>query len=264
MKSRAVTLASIAVLMGAVMAIGAAGCSNEDDGVAAPDVDAGATDAGRDRSAPNNGDDDDDEPAESCASKDPVDVTTVPYAKALRSPGACSTAEVATLSSYYDLNVSTLSIAGWAGSVSEACAACAFTASDADEWGPLLFQGDSFVGANRGGCLEIASEKEACGRAYEQALRCMLVACLPTSQGGFGTCRTQSEFDACRTDRASLLAGPCADAYASLQTECGASLSTYEQACTPSGAKYVFQGTIPAHCGGTAPGGDGDAGADGG
>ncbi|MBX3210351.1 MAG: hypothetical protein KF764_35290 [Labilithrix sp.] len=260
MVSRVFGLAGIAVLAGAVMAVGAAGCSNEDDGATATDVDAGTTDAGRDRFVPDDGDDDD-EPAESCASKDPVDVTTVPYAKALRSPGACSTAEVATLSSYYDLNASTLSVAGWAASVSEACAACAFTASDAEAWGPLLVEGDSFVGANRGGCLEIASEKETCGRAYEQALRCMLVACLPTSQGGVGTCRTQAEFDACRSDRAGLLAGPCADAFASLQKECGAALNSYERACTPSGAKYVFQGTIPAHCGGTAPEGDGDAGA---
>lgn len=260
MVNRVFTLAGIAALMGTVMTAGAVGCSNDDDGAATTDVDAGTTDAGRDRFVPP-GSDDDDEPVESCATKDPVDATKIPYAKALRSPGACSSAEVATLVKHYgEQDPNNISAADWAATVSEGCAACVFTAPDAEEWGPLLVEGDRFVGVNRGGCVELASESEACGKAYEQALRCMIVACLPSSQSGFGTCRTQAEFDACRTDTGGLFAGPCAGAYAALQQECGSALNTYERACTPSGAKYIFQGTIPVHCGGTAP--DGDAGAD--
>lgn len=269
MVGRAVSLAGIATLMGAIAAAGAVGCANDDDGLAATDVDAGtkAQDAGRDVFVPPSDDDDDDERPESCASKEPVDATKIPYTKALRSPGACSRDEVETLVKYYDeQDPNKVSVASWAATVSDTCAACAFTVADADEWGPLLVEGDKFVGVSRGGCIEIASGKEACGRAYEQTVSCIVLSCLPPAQhgfGGFGTCATQSEFDACRAEV--LGTGPCAVAYAALQQECGSDFSAYEEACrapagSPAGGRYAFEGTIPAHCGGSAPDEGADAG----
>ena len=254
-------------MMGAVAAAGAVGCTNADDGVAAANVDAGMTakDAGHDVFVPTGGDDD--ERPESCASKDPVDAAKIPYRKAKRSPGACSTEEVETLVKYYDeRDPNDVSVASWAATVSETCAACAFTPADAEEWGPLLVEGDKFVGVSRGGCIELASGKEACGRAYEQTVSCIVLSCLPPAQhgfGGFGTCATQAEFNACRAEVVDT--GPCADAYAKLEQECGSDFGAYELACrapagSPAGGRYAFEGTIPAHCGGTAP----DAGAGGG
>ena len=260
MVSRIFTLAGIATFMGAVIAAGAAGCTNDDAGATATDVDAGATDAARDRFVPPTGGDDDDEPAESCAAKDPIDAAKIPYAKAARSPCACSSDEVTALAEYYrEQNPGNLSVADWAATVSESCAACAFTAIDAETWGPLLVEGDKLAGVNRGGCIELASKSEACGRAYEQVITCMVVMCLPPAQGGSGTCSTQAEFNACRDEVVGT--GPCAEVYAAVERECGSNLGDYERACTATAGKYSFEATIPAHCGGTA---DADAGADGG
>jgi len=256
MVSRVFTLASIATLTGAVMAAGAAGCTNDDDGAATTDVDAGATgtDAGRDRFVPSESEDDEDEPAESCASKEPIDTTNIPYAKASTSPGACGSDEMAALVKYYgEHDMNTISVADWAATVSATCAACAFTPSDAEAWGPLLVEGDTLVGVNRGGCVELASKKEACGRAYEQTISCLVLSCPTPARGG--TCSTSSEFDECRNEVFST--GPCAAAYAEVNQECGSDLQAYERACRPAGAKYDIEGPLAAHCGGTAPDGDG-------
>jgi len=235
--------------MGTVMAAGAAGCSpNEDGGVAATDEDAGTKDAGHDRGVPEE---------DSCAAKKPIDPTTIPYAKALRVPGACSNDEVKALTKYYSEHSEVpddLSVAKWAETVSESCAACAFTASTAEAWGPLLVDGDTFLQANRGGCVEIASGKEACGRAYEQVNGCLILACFAPPQGGLGRCTTQAEFDACRNEV--LSTGQCAGASEAVEQECGAKLSSYQKACG-AGATNVVGAVIPAHCGGAAPG-DGD------
>jgi len=251
MVSRIFTLAGIATFMGVAIAASATGCSN-DSGVVATNVDAGARDAAREAFVPSTGDDDY-EPAESCASKDPVDAAKLPYAKALRSPGACSSDEVAALAKYYgEQNPANLSVADWAATVSETCAACVFTDHDAEEWGPLLVEDDAFAGVNRGGCIEIQSKSEACGRAYEQAITCMTVTCLPPAQGGSSTCSTPRETNECITDAVTM--GPCAEAYASAKRECGAALGDYEKACGPkTEGEYGFEATIPAHCGGSAP-----------
>ncbi len=258
MANKIFALATISALMCAAMAAGAAGCSSNDDPVPATDDDAGVKDAGRDRALPN---DEEDPPPESCASKEAVDATKLPYTKALKSPGACTSDEVKALIDYFDkTDQNKVSIAAWSATVSDTCAACAFTPTTAEKWGPLVYEGDKLSVANRGGCIELASEKESCGRAYEQVLRCPIVACLPTSQGGFGTCSSQAEFDECRGDTTSLYEGPCAGAMAAVQQECGTSLSAAETACKPAaGAKYIFEATIPAHCGGE-PTEDPDAG----
>jgi len=162
---------------------------------------------------------------------------------------------MAALVKYYgEHDANTISVADWAATVSETCAACAFTASDAEAWGPLLVEGDKLVGVNRGGCIELASKNEACGRAYEQTISCLLLMCLSPERGS--TCSTTSELNECRNEVFST--GPCADAYAEVEQECGSgSLQGYEQACRPEGAKYDIEGPLAAHCGGTAPGGDG-------
>ncbi len=254
-------LASVSALMGVVMAAGAAGCSSNETGVAPTENDAGVKDASGDRGVPKTGEEEEEE-EEGCAAKKQVDAKSFPYTKAAKSPGACSNDELKALTKYYSENPQDPSIAEWSKTVSETCASCVFTAADGDAWGPLLIEGDKLTGANLGGCIELASEKEGCGRAYEQLIRCYTVACLPPSQGGSGTCATQAEFNLCRNDRDGLNAGACADAATTLQQECGSSFPSYEQACAPpAGAKYIFEVTVPAHCGGTGP--DPDAGVDG-
>lgn len=255
MVSRVFTFAGIATFMGALVTTGAVGCSN-DDGAAATTADAGSTDARADRVVPEPVEED--EGHESCASTHPIDVGAIHYSKAATSPGACSSAEVAALAKYYEEHdLKGLSLATWAATVSETCAACVFTDHDAEEWGPLLVEDDAFAGVNRGGCIEIQSKSEACGSAYTKVLACMIAMCLPPSAGGSSTCSTQAELNDCRNEV--LTTGACADAYATLQEECGsANIETYERACNPEGATVGFEGAITAHCGGTRP----DAGAD--
>ena len=257
MVSRIFTLAGVATLMGIAIAASATGCSN-DEGAAAPEVDAGAKDAARDGFVPPPAGDDDDEPVESCISKEPMDAKSIPYAKALRSPGACSSDEVKALVKYFD-EQEEVSVADWAATVSDTCAACVFTATDAEEWGPVLVQDDKLAGVNRGGCIELASKSETCGRAYEQAITCMIEMCLPSAQGGSSTCSTAQEVNECITNVVSV--GACAEVYAAANQECGEDLGDYEKTCGPTKeGQHIFEVTIPVHCGGTP---EPDAGADG-
>jgi len=243
-------LASVSALAGIVAATGA-GCTTETV-VPAEDVDAGPKDAGRDRAVVDPGDDDDDDEIPSCAAKEPVTLTKIPYTTALQVPGACTTADLAKLVAYFDANreAKDFTVAKWAAEVSETCSQCVFTDEAAEKWGPLLVKDDELNSLNYGGCIEIQSDNEACGRAYQQFRQCPFQACVPTQQGGESTCKTQDEFDACMDDLQGLYnGGPCEASLVAAQKECGANVGAYEEACKPpTGAKYIFEPWITAHC----------------
>ncbi len=248
-------LASVSALTGLVAAVGAAGCTTEETTVT-PETDSGVADAKKDSKGPVD-EPDEEEPPATCAAKDAVDLSGIAYTKALAQPGACTTKEVADLTAYFAANSSKnpFKISDWATSVSDGCAACVFTESDAAAWGPILVKDDQLDGVNFGGCVEIQSGKEACGEAWQQLNECTVVACLPADQGGQGTCTTQDEFDECRNSQ-DTLQGPCGATITNVQKECGSGLEAYLTACDPpAGAKYIFEGTIPAHCitGGNTP-----------
>jgi len=246
-------LASVTALAGLVSAVGVAGCSDTVDNVtptpdASPDVkvkpDAAAAD------------DDDDDVEPSCMSTDPIDATTFPYAKALNAPGSCTAAEATKLAAYYkeayDANAADKVLASeWGAEVSEDCAKCVFTASDADTWGAMLVKDDKLEAVNRGGCIEIQSGKEECGKAYQQVSDCRLEACITK-------CKTQDEFSACLQDGQAIFTGPCKESYDAMDTACGTSLQAYETAC--QGKAWTFEGPIKVQCVGTAKTDAGDGG----
>lgn len=238
-------LASVSALAGLVSAVGAAGCS--ETVVQQGPADAGPKEAST-KPPPVDAGEEEPEPV-SCAGKDPIDATQYPYASALKSAGACTTDDLTNLSAYFKTKLDAdedVLVSQWSKEVSDTCSACVFGGTDAAEWAPLLVKDDKLDGVNRGGCVEVVSGKPACGKAYQQVTECRLNACLPTSQGGVGTCKTQEEFEACLDDAEGIFTGPCKDSFDALIKECGNNLGAYEDAC--KGVAYTFEGPIKVQC----------------
>lgn len=180
----------------------------------------------------------------SCLDTTPINATLFPYKKAGVTPGACTNAELTTLSNYFKSQTNAgldVSIASWSAQVSASCSKCVFSNGTGTTWTPIITSGDELANVNRGGCIEIKSGKESCGRAYQQVTECRLEACL-------SLCQTQAEFTACVQDAASIFGagGPCKTAFDKMDLECGANLATYENACL--GTSWTFEGPIKAQC----------------
>ena len=250
MMKRIFDLASISALGGLTAAASAAGCSS-DESTGAP-TDAGIdVKRGKDAGPPVGEPTEPGEP-ESCLSTDPIDATRFPYAKARESAGACTDDELASISAFFKEKTGAnqdVVVSEWSKEVGEKCAKCAFSMSDAAEWGPIIVKDDRLENVNRGGCIEVLSGNEACGRAYQQVTECRLEACL-------AKCKTQDEFTACLQDAQGIFTGPCKEAYDLMDKECGNNLGTYEKACR--GTEWTFEGPIKIQC--ITGGGESDAG----
>ncbi|MBN9163765.1 MAG: hypothetical protein BGO98_49345 [Myxococcales bacterium 68-20] len=239
-------LASVTALTGLVSAVGVAGCSDSESETTPSTTDAG-TDAKPPReAAPPPDEEEEPEPEGTCVTKNPIDATQFPYQKAEQVPGACTTEELKKLTDYFATKVSAnedVKVSEWKKEVAAKCASCIFSEESDTSWGPIIEKDDAFALVNQGGCIEIASGKEACGRAYQQTMTCWLEACLVD-------CKTQEEFDACRADQNSIWSGPCKDTFDNLQKECGSSISAYQNACKNN--KWTFDAAFVRQCGGEA------------
>ncbi|MBX3263197.1 MAG: hypothetical protein KIS78_10050 [Labilithrix sp.] len=238
-------LASVSALTGLVSAAAAAGCSSNEepkgsasDGAPPPTQtnDGGDDTEGREPgSRPND--------TQSCMETRAIDMTRFPYARAKRAANACTTQELDEISAFFRTkaqNAQDIVISDWAKSVSEGCAACVFSDGTGAEWTPILTKGDKLDDVNRGGCIEIASGKEACGRSYQHVAECRLEACS-------NTCDTAEGFTACLQDVQGIFSGPCKGAYDALERDCGTNeLPTYEAAC--KGTAFTFEGPIRVQC----------------
>jgi hypothetical protein len=182
----------------------------------------------------------------SCLSLTPIDATAFPYKKAnAKVPGACTAQDVSNLSAYYRAHAgdADFTTATWASSVSPACAQCVFTADEtaapATTWGPIITADQQLQSVNRGGCIEIVSGSEACGRSYQQFQDCTVQACLVD-------CTTQSDFTACRQD-ARVLDTSCKNAFEAVKHDCDETkIGQYETAC--KGTTFTFEGPIKVAC----------------
>jgi len=183
------------------------------------------------------------EGSDSCLAKEPIDATRFAYSPAKRAAGSCTSQELQALAAFFNkkaTNAEDVSIAAWSKEVSETCARCVFSDKSAAEWGPVLTSGDALSNVNRGGCIEIASGKRACGQAYQRVADCRIEACS-------ASCTTAEEFAACLADVESIFLGPCKGAYDTLETECGRdTLAGYEDAC--KGSSFTFEGPVRAQC----------------
>jgi hypothetical protein len=180
-------------------------------------------------------------PPNSCLDTTPINATLYPYAKAVKSAGACTQTELNALSGYLDNLQTDLVMADWKATVSTKCATCVFTDTGATSWGPIITKAGAFEDLNRGGCIEIKSGNQACGKAYQQVTNCRLDAC-------YSMCQTDQELDDCLSDGGAIFGagGPCQAAYDNVITACGADLGDYENACM--GTNYTFEGPVKAQC----------------
>jgi len=179
-----------------------------------------------------------------CLDPTPINAGLFPYKKARVTPGACTNAELNTLSSYFTTQTDNgvdPSVAQWSAQVSARCAQCVFSDGTGTTWTPIITAGDQLSNVNRGGCLEVKSGKESCGRAYQQATECRVEACL-------SLCQTQSEFNQCLSDTDGIFGpgGPCKPILDVMSLECGANFGAYETAC--QGTNWSFEGSIKAQC----------------
>jgi hypothetical protein len=239
-------LASITTLSGAVIAASVAGCGSPDEAPADP-TDAGNTDARRPTPTPPVGDDEN-EATKTCLSDKQIDVTAVPYKPPAIQLGACDDGAIKVIedlvktnpkATYADLKTAL-------SKHSETCAKCVFGA-DGEKWAPIVESGDK-VALNRGGCVDIVSGKEGCGKAYQQWDQCLEEACKTCEDGDRQACASDAQ-------KAEAACGTSSEA---LLKACGNDVNTYIQSCFKPG-ELIIKGPITKQCIG---GGIKDAGSD--
>ena len=241
-------LASVSALAGLVSAAAAAGCSSNEQGKAAAGATPGTGADGGDKEGErpprgNSSGSSGGRSDEACMETRSIDMNRVPYARAKKVANACTNKEADDLATFFRnkaQNGQDISIAEWAKSVSDGCASCVFSDGTGSEWSPILTKGDKLDDVNRGGCVEIQSGKEACGRAYQHVAECRLEACS-------NTCDTADGFTECLQDVQGIFSGPCKGAYDALEQNCGKdTLAGYEAAC--KGNAFTFEGPVRAQC----------------
>ena len=148
---------------------------------------------------------------------------------------------------YVDTN-STATYAMWKsnGVTDATCRACVFGLQSAAQWAPLLEDGaGQLVGLNVGGCIAIASNNMACGKAYQNWFDCRFEACAGCPAGN------TAALQQCLTN-ASKSGNACFAAFNNVDTACGATvIGNAETAC--EGTKFVFEGPMKAQCVGGIP-----------
>jgi len=230
-------LASVSALTGLLAATGAAGCTTETNETT-PTQGAGTTDA---KKPPRLASDDDGNQGEQlCYKTDPYDATTIPYKKARVLPGSCSASLPTVLNVIWSSNPllspdelhDELAI-----QESQACADCAVAPDDGDSWAPVVWDGIRPI-ENLGGCMEVLSRSEDCGRAYTQWNGCINTVC--------ANCSSEAEAAECSQ---SAQSAACSAATQSLVTACGNNVNSYISACFPAGKPGVYQSIIKL-CGG--------------
>ena len=241
-------LASVSALAGLVSAAAAAGCSSNEAGKASagatPAADGGdKPDDRSDRRTPSGGNSSGGGSGDACMETGTIDTNRFPYGRAKKVANACTNKEADDLATFFRnkaQNGEDISIAEWAKSVSDGCAACVFSDGKGTEWSPIITKDDKLEDVNRGGCIELQSGKEACGRAYQNVATCRLEACS-------NTCDTADGFTECLQDVQGIFSGPCKGAYDALEKDCGKdALAGYEAAC--KGNAFTFEGPVRSQC----------------
>lgn len=182
-----------------------------------------------------------------CPSTTPIDATALPYKNPAKSIGSCTQAEVNALANYVSANPGA-SYAQWktTGVPNQTCRACIFGPQSAATWAPLVEDATAQLSVlNVGGCIAIATNNNACGRAYQNWFDCRFAACAGCPSGN------NTAFQQCLTDASK---GACANAVTAVDTACtAAAVQTAETACQPPGTKFVFEGPAKAQCVGGIP-----------
>jgi hypothetical protein len=235
-------LASVSALTGLVAAGGAAGCSSSTDNNptnVTPDG-GGAADAKKDgKTGVTPEEDSGDGDGPSCWKEDAIDATKAPYQPPRIQAGACTSNVLKVINDLIDSNAQATFDdlkAEIETKESAKCAECVF-GENGDTWAPIVTESDKVVALNGGGCVEIVSGKESCGRAYQQWDTCLDFACTD--------CKDSADRQACTKDVQSTA---CKDATEALVTECGQkTVDGYLGQCFKAG-ELTIAGPITKQC----------------
>lgn len=236
MASKLFALAGFTGLTGLVFTVAAAGCSSSTTSSAGGD-DSGTTGDAKPKTDASKPDaDEGDTGAATCPTTDAIDTSAYPWKPPEIELGKCTTTDLTTFVNYLDAN-STATYADWKSKsgVSASCAGCLFGA-DGATWHPFVEQNGDLAELNVGGCIQIASGKEACGKAYQNWFDCRFEACAdcPDDQNTLSKCLSAASKGACKAANDNVI------------TQCGQDITNYQDAC--SGDKFVFEGAIKAQC----------------
>jgi hypothetical protein len=263
-------LASVTALAGVVMSVAAAGCSSTtqviDNGDATADAGKVAVNAAckaatecstgvctagkcapKADAAPPVGADEEAPVSTVCKGTIAVDPTTLPWKSPYVEKGACTQKELNDLSAAVTANKK-VSYADLKKTVTNAgCASCMFGKESDAKWRPLVENASGQLTVlNVGGCIAIASNNDACGKAYQNWRDCGYAACDDCPQGD------QNALSACvKLANKGVCKGEL-DAIISTCTEQG--VTDAETACDST--TYVFEGPIRGQCIGLAEGGE--------
>ena len=242
MKKYLFAVASVTSLAGFVGAMTATGCSSPDPSPVAP------ADGGADvvkpptTRPPTDGSDTTDPPPQTCMTDKEVDFSSVAYKSPTVAAGSCDTSDldIITALAKSNPNATFSDVQTALASHNAACASCVF-AKDGDKWAPLVTDGTTVIAVNLGGCVELASGKAECGKAYQQWNACLDEACKSCSDSEANDC----------SQGAQAAGAPCEKATAALETACGTDANTYIDKCFKQG-DLTIMGPIKAQCiGGT-------------
>lgn len=233
MTKRRWSVASVGALAAAMVVVIGAGCSSTtasptDAGTrVTPDVQndvavESAVDAG----------------AKGCPSADVIDATKLPWKPPTPPQAVCTEKELTQLVAFVDKSSDPQSWQSGDWTTNAACRACVF-AKETATWAPLVIDESGRVDSiNVGGCVAIASGKEACGKAYHQWRSCYLEACGGCPEGDsarFSTCVNAAN------------KGACKKAFDDVVPACG-DIETANDAETTCEGKYTFEGPVRAQC----------------
>ena len=247
MTKKIFALASVTALTGAVVASAAAGCSSTQPLPADDGGTSGTTDARPDVIKTDTGTSGGEEAGSSgCPTQEVIDATTFPWKPPTLAPGSCTEGELAAFVAFVEKTDDPQKWKDGTWTTNDACRNCVF-AKEGATWAPLILNASGQLAElNVGGCIAIASGKEACGKAYQQWRACYLEACTDCPDGdsnAFSKCVTAANKKACKK------------AFDDVVPSCGDvdTAANAETAC--DGEKYVFEGGFRAQCIGL---GDGD------
>jgi len=235
-------LASMTALTGVVAAASAAGCSTTvtdvggTDGGGTPETSTGTDSGPKKDSGPVV---EEDTGPGTCPTPDAIDATQLPWKSPTRAPGSCTQAELDAFVAKFDTDQDLA--AAKASITNTACRDCIF-AKDGATWAPLVENASGQVAVlNVGGCIAIASNKDACGKAYQQWVDCRFEACGECPDGD------SNAFQKCLS-AASKKGAACFAAFEAVVPQCGddQTVSDAEAAC--DNTKYIFEAPIRAQC----------------
>jgi len=178
-------------------------------------------------------------PPDACPSPEAIDATQLPWKSPTRSPGSCTQAEVDAFTSKFDTDQDLA--AAKASITNTACRECIF-AKDGATWAPLVENAAGEVAVlNVGGCIAIASNKDACGKAYQNWFDCRFEACAGCPDGD------STALQKCLS-AASKKGAACYAAFEAVVPQCGDDQTVADAEAACDNTKYIFEAPIRAQC----------------